>query len=315
VLILGFDSATVSAIASVLAALTAIVGIPLILRQLNEARAAAQLAATAARSQAYGTVADGMDRLNQFLAIHPDMLSYLYGGKQPPPATVGAKLLGWIELMCEEFMDFMDSVNEQRRSIPAGLDWSTWDAYFRYCYQNSPVLRHYVADNLAFYPDYALAPLGYIVVRRPQDGRVLGTWIARDARSPTIAQGQEQHYSSQLLRPFQVKSADLPQPGYPWVTTWAFSPYRGPDENVEPEILMSVAVPHERRAEVAVRSVNRVDEDAAATLRSWIVDGMRSVGLDFVDFHEADQLQRYDMRKLGLAGERAFEVPRLRSTN
>jgi len=253
VLIPEADWTAISAIASVLTALTAIIGIPLILRQLNQARVAAQLAARSARSQVYGTVADGMDRLNQFLAIHPDMLSYLYYGKQPPPATVGAKLLGWIELMCEELMDFMDSVNEQRRSIGAGMDWSTWDAYFRYCYQNSPVLRHYVADNLAFYPDYSLAPLGYIVVRMPQDGRVLGTWIARDARSSANTQGEEQDYSSQLLRPFRVKSAELPKPGYPWVTTWIFSPYRGPDEDAEPEILMSVQVPQERRADVTVR--------------------------------------------------------------
>jgi len=42
---------------------------------------------------------------------------------------------------------------------------------------------------------------------------------------------------------------------------------------------------------------------------------MRGVGIDLVVFHEADQLHRYDMRKLGLSGERAFELPRFRSTN
>ena len=211
-------------------------------------------------------------------------------------------------------MDFADSVNEQRRSLPAGMDWSTWDAYFRYCYRNSHVLRRYVDANLAFYPDYTLAPLGYIVVRHPLDGQVLSTWIAREVllSDSTQPAGHDDDLSL-LLQRFKLQPADLPPRGYPWVTSWVFSTYRGPDVEPEPEVLMSVRVVNEREAEVTTRSMSRIDEEGAATLRSWVVDGMRGVGLDFVHFHQAGEVHRYDLVKLGLSGRRTFELPRFRS--
>lgn|GEM_PF-5782994 len=283
------DLPTIGAIASMITAVVALAGLILIVPQLRQARAASQLAAKAARSQLYGAVAAGMYTLNDFLKGHPEMVGYLYEGTMPASPD-DPTVHGLIELMCDEFMDFVDSVTEQRRSLPAGMDWSTWDSYFRDVYAASSVLRGWLDRNIAYYPDYTLGPLGFIVVRDARDGLVLKRLIA--------SKGDD------------AGSSEPTQMRYPWVARWDFHEYLGPDERGPLAATMTVAVPKDRHATVVVATpVPESDPRILETLRSWVVDTMRGVGIDRVDFKAGRESWRYNLRRLGLSGDRVFELP------
>jgi hypothetical protein len=142
-------------------------------------RQAAELTADIAVSQAYGQISKQMSEVHKQFLAHPQWIPYFYDGLAAP--VHDAELLAQLEIMCESIMDFVDSVVEQRNTVPRGrMDWSTWESYFRSLYNSSPVLEKYVAENLAFYPDYLFAALGVIVVRSPRTGELLGTWHARE---------------------------------------------------------------------------------------------------------------------------------------
>jgi hypothetical protein len=106
-----------------------------------------------------------------------------------------------LQLACEAIVDFADVCVEQRNSIRhAEMDWSTWDAYFRYLFQNSPVLQRFLRENKDFYPDYLTSVFGYIVVRVEHTGEVASEW--------------------------QVEESEEGLQGYPWIRTWLITKIR-----------------------------------------------------------------------------------------
>ena len=89
-------------------------------------------------------------------------------------------------MACEAIADFADVCVEQRKSITRGeMDWSTWDAYFRYLYRSSPVLQAFLRENQDFYPDYLMSVFGYIVVREERTGVVQSEWRVDDRKIGT----------------------------------------------------------------------------------------------------------------------------------
>jgi hypothetical protein len=135
-------------------------------------------------------------------ALYPYFYEDLDPGSKRARSSPTTPNAGTLDLACEAIVDFADVCVEQRKSIPdADMDWSTWDAYFRFLYQNSPVLRRFLRDSKDFYPDYLTTVFGYILVRDEQTGTVASEW--------------------------QVKESEQGLKGYPWMRTWVITEIGG----------------------------------------------------------------------------------------
>jgi len=160
--------------------LIALGGLVFVLIQVRGLAKQQKLAAKAATSLLYGVVSEAMSRVNNLFYLHPEWVRYFYEGEEAPARDTDLRTQ--LDMVCELVMDFVDAVVEQKRVLPAdiAMDWSTWEAYFRFLYARSPMLQEFVEDNLDFYPDYFLAALGYLVVRERKTGETLSTWTARE---------------------------------------------------------------------------------------------------------------------------------------
>ena len=155
-----------------------------------------RLAAETNLSSAYAVVSERMAALRDLLAEDDAALyPYFYLGRDPEDEETNAPSEDVLQLACEAIADFADVCVEQRKSITRGeMDWSTWDAYFRYLYRSSPVLQAFLRENQDFYPDYLMSVFGYIVVREERTGVVQSEW--------------------------QVDESEDGVSGYPWMRTW-----------------------------------------------------------------------------------------------
>ncbi len=276
-----------------------------------------EVATDATTSQLYGQVSEAMYRLNQLFDEKPHWWQYFYKNVKVPN-----KLHDQIENVCELMLDFVDAVVEQKRTLPAevSMDWSTWEAYFRFLYNNSPALRAFVRENLDFYPDYFFAALGYVVVRQPSSGEVISEWEAREAD----------------------EGANLPlasnrQPnGYPWIRTWIFKRVkrqgvvaRAPATVVATVEGIALDRPWPRwrshfrsqgsdRAKVTLRwqpepvATDNLDRELQA-LQCWIVGTMEGTGLDIVEFDLPGRQPIYlTTRPKARAGTSSFLIPEYR---
>jgi hypothetical protein len=175
--------------------------------QLPKIKKQLTLATQANVSEAYAVVSERSASLRNVLAADKAALyPYFYDGIDPDQTRWLSKR-PWLrkrpnkdalDLACEAFVDFADVCVEQRKTIAgADMDWSTWDSYFRYVYQHSPVLQRFLRKNIDFYPDYVTTVFGYIVVRDEKTGVVKSQW--------------EVHESNEESK------------GYPWGRTWLIS--------------------------------------------------------------------------------------------
>ena len=204
-----------------------------------------RLGAQANLSSAYSVVSDRMAALRDVLAADDAALyPYFYLGRDPEDEEAQAlreqPSEDVLQLACEAIADFADVCVEQRKSITAGeMDWSTWDAYFRYLYQNSPVLQRFLRENQDFYPDYLMSVFGYVVVRDERTGVVHSEW--------------------------EVAESEDDVGGYPWMRTWLIKKI-GEDDETE---MLTAAV----RAPVQPGSTT-IDVDC-----TWTVDQQENVEL------------------------------------
>ncbi len=237
-------------------------------RQNVVAMGTAERTSAASVSQSYGAISQGMAYINRLLLDHPTWIPYFYETADAasedgrPPLELEPEL----ELVCEAIMDLVDTVIEQRGTSrkASSMDWSTWDAYFRYLYNSSSVLRSYIAKNLDFYPDYEFAALGYIVVRNELTGEVASTWHSREIN---LQEKGDQRYAALfgLPRPAYVGVA-----GYPWVRTWVMEA-ADPDLRGDSVLVAAVEIPEPWLARVHVRSTGDVSEEAREILYRWVL--------------------------------------------
>jgi hypothetical protein len=201
-------------------------------------------------SSAYAVVSDRMAALRDLLDANDAALyPYFYDGLDPDDEQERPNK-NVLDLACEAIVDFADVCVEQRKSIPhAEMDWSTWDAYFRHLYQNSPILRRFLRDNQDFYPDYLMSVFGYIVVRVEHTGEVTSEW--------------------------QVAESPDGLRGYPWMRTWLITKIC--DKNAETHRLEAAVEASDPNAStIIVRCKwtgvhNTSQDDLDTVLYSWVL--------------------------------------------
>ena len=226
-------------------------------------------------------------------------------------------------------MDFVDGVVEQKRAMPwtgkpESMDWSTWDAYFRFLYRSSPVLQEYVRDNLDYYPDYIFAVLGHLIVREPDSGTVTSRWVASEVTDPDGAASADRLLACRLFGDGALQGA---RSGYPWIRPWLFHlDEEGWDADPShqeapspPTALAVVTAVHARAgggvtAEVVLRSRGAIDPPAIEALRQWVCSTLSaSRQLTVARLRDAgageESVREYDLTRTVPAIEAGFLVP------
>ena len=292
-------------------------GLVFVVLQVRDLARQQKLAAKAATSLLYGVVSEAMSRVNNLFYLHPEWVRYFYEGEEAPASD--ADLRTQLDMVCELVMDFVDAVVEQKRVLPAdiSMDWSTWEAYFRFLYNRSPVLQEFVEDNLDFYPDYFLAALGYLVVREHHTGHTLSTWTACELDPDEKDAKQVPHMT---LAARILEREKLPPKGFPWNRTWII---RRKAEAAGQEASSTVVV-----AAVVGTAVDQAKVDFAwrpqsnnpdlsdrelNVLQYWVLGTMVGTGIKKVEFDLPTRRATYLMGKRKAArGTDAFLIPEYR---
>jgi len=243
--------------------------------QLLDIKKQTRQSALAGVSQAYAQVSERMWTLRNSLFEHPGWVRYFY--ENEPSDDVAEDIATQLEMLCQEIVDFADALIEQQNTIPgADMDWSTWDVYFRFLYQHSPILRTYLRDNRAFYPDYVLTAFGYVIVRDEQSGVIRSEWSVYEWQRELGDDRLEEAVARCLKEGEHAELATAE--GFPWFTTWAIT--RIDDDRDETQVPKLVAVtrarPSDRRqADVRIAWCGAPAEDATPALQSWVLGVLR----------------------------------------
>lgn len=276
----------VGAGAALAAVTAAVVGGALAVRQLR-------VSARANVSGAYAQVSQGMAHVTELLFQNHEWIPYFYDGEEPDGDDDKWKL----QLICEAIVDFADSLVEQRRAVPeADMDWSTWESYFRYLHQNSPLLGRYLEENLDFYPDYVFSVFGLIVVR-DQSGKQTSRWEAKEVDAEELEQ------FDWLDGAFGGggRPSGFGVRGYPWIRTWQLT--RIDDGSGDPPTLIAAVVPAEGEArivDVYLAWHGSPPSGAEPVLRSWVLGLLTSsTRLRKAVFHASDGTTSVERLKTG----------------
>jgi hypothetical protein len=238
--------------------------------QLWEIRKQTRQSALANVSESYGQVSATMDSLRDILFKHPDWRPYFYEGHDPEKHKRG--LRNWrakpsineLNLVCDQIVDLADSIVEQRHTVPAAdVDWSTWESYLRFIYQNSPLLKRYLRENREFYPDYVLTLFGYIIVRDEHSGTVRSEWSVDEWR-PDGTEGQDQEEVDAALERCIRATGSSPRNGYPWFKTWVMTGMRKEPGDDQGPRLVAVVRPGESE-----RPKGEIDPETADVRFAW----------------------------------------------
>lgn len=296
--------------------LIALGGLVFVLIQVRDLAKQQKLAAKAATSLLYGVVSEAMSRVNNLFYLHPEWVRYFYEGEEAPARDTDLRTQ--LDMVCELVMDFVDAVVEQKRVLPAdiAMDWSTWEAYFRFLYARSPMLQEFVEDNLDFYPDYFLAALGYLVVRERKTGETLSTWTARELNPDEKDPKQLPHVT---LAAGILEYEKLPPRGFPWNRTWIISRKAETvgHEASFPVVVAAVVGTAVDQVRVTWRWSPQSNETAFVreqhVLRCWVLGTMEGTGVKKVEFDLPTGRTTYLMGKRRAAkGTNAFLIPEYR---
>ncbi|OLC23336.1 MAG: hypothetical protein AUH40_11615 [Chloroflexi bacterium 13_1_40CM_65_17] len=296
--------------------LIALGGLVFVLIQVRGLAKQQKLAAKAATSLLYGVVSEAMSRVNNLFYLHPEWVRYFYEGEEAPARDTDLRTQ--LDMVCELVMDFVDAVVEQKRVLPAdiAMDWSTWEAYFRFLYARSPMLQEFVEDNLDFYPDYFLAALGYLVVRERKTGETLSTWTARELNPDEKDPKQLPHVT---LAAGILEYEKLPPRGFPWNRTWIISRKAEAvgQEASFPVVVAAVVGTAVDQVKVTWRWSPQSNETAFVreqhVLRCWVLGTMEGTGVKKVEFDLPTGRTTYLMGKRRAAkGTNAFLIPEYR---
>lgn len=291
-------------------------GLIFVYLQLRSLAREHKLATNAATSQLYAEVSVAMDRVSRVFNERPALIPYLYENKPAPPVDRAPSVRRRLDNVCESVLDMVDAVVEQRRSLPAdvSMDWSTWDAYFRYMFANSPVLQEFVDDNADFYPDYLFAALGRIVVRDTATGRVLSRWNVRELAPDDAADAESLGVGpvSAVIDP-----ASLPEPGFPFLRTWLIERKQSAraTEPAAAALVAAVEGVSPVEAKVTMRWLAAPGHDAVRVrelevLQHWIVGTMHGTGIKQIAFDLPTGRRSFAFRKPTVPnGTRSFLVP------
>jgi hypothetical protein len=297
--------------------LIALGGLVFVFFQVRDLAKQQKLAAKAATSLLYGVVSEAMSRVNNLFYLHPEWVRYFYEGEEAPAND--PDLRTQLDMVCELVMDFVDAIVEQKRVLPAdiSMDWSTWEAYFRFLYDQSPVLQDHVDENLNFYPDYFLAALGFITVRNPKTGETVSKWTAREV-------DRDEKDAKQLPNvtlAAGILGRELPPQGFPWNRTWII---RRKAQAVGPEasstlVVAAVVGTALDQVTVTMRWSPQSNEDAFVrelpVLQYWILGTMVGTGVKKVEFDLPSGRTTYSMGKQKVAkGTDAFLIPEFHSS-
>lgn len=207
-------------------------GIGFVVYQVAALASQLRLQADSLRSSVYRGVSDSMMRINNAFAERTSLRQYFYDDVAPPEepaeddqskeANETRDLIVRLDNLCEVILDFADDVIEQADTmrVQKEMDWSTWWAYLRSLYQNSPVLREFMRTNLEYYPDYTHAYFGHILVRgdfpSPVRSRLMVFELVPNDDEASEADRERFARATEVLG----GPPELPGHDYPWYRTW-----------------------------------------------------------------------------------------------
>jgi hypothetical protein len=233
------DVVSLSTIAVAVVALAALYFTWAQLRVLSKQMAQANRVAI---TQAYSEVSSATAEFDKLFLDHPEWHPYFYEGKEADSEDL--ELIKALDHICESLMDYVDVVIELRNLAPfSGMDWSTWETWFRFFYNNSPAFRVWALDNISICPDYELAVLGLIVMRDRLSGVVTEKWHACE-----YDENNASHNTAAQHLWAEDWKARIPEAGYPWVRMWMMRRI----EDAEPSMLATVSITHPGEARVSV---------------------------------------------------------------
>jgi hypothetical protein len=250
----------IQAIGTSTAALLAVGATIAAVRQLRFINTQTATSASANTSQAYAVVSQQMGEIRTLFLEHPEWYPYFYEGKAPPK-VLDPREKDRLEVVCEAICDFADGLVEQRRSCPsADMDWSTWEAYFRFLYGSSPLLQEYLVENVSLWPDYVLSMFGFVVVRDERTGELRSMWGATELEE-----------EADVLGAFGRAIPDPVVAGYPWIRTWRLEQVW--DEAPDGKLAASIQPPKDAAQVASLYLAWETEEHAAAApvLLSWLL--------------------------------------------
>lgn len=149
-MLLVFDSSSVSAVASLISAAMALIGVPIVLLQIRDLR-------KSARSQALSNVYEMYVELDRFLVDNAPFRHAIYEGK--PATSLPTHLQDRADAVAEFVTDILYQAFSQKSVI--GLDESSPEVeYIRKLFA-SPILRDFLSRNASWYNErFVLTALG-----------------------------------------------------------------------------------------------------------------------------------------------------------
>jgi hypothetical protein len=282
----------------------------LIVVQLIDIKRQTKQSALANVSESYAQISVGMASFRSILFQTPEWYGYFFEGDDPRNDGLNKDELRRLEFVCDEIVDLADTVIEQRHTVPgAEMDWSTWDAYLRFIYQNSPLLRWYLRENKELYPDYVLTVFGFIIVRDEDTddtgkvrniGKVQSEWRVDEWPSDQI-EGQDperleiafKECATAFKEGAREVASDPQEKGYPWFRTWVITKMgeegeKGAESAVQGPRLVAVTRPGSdpETAKVSfawcpsedgsdAENEKKVQDDSERVLWSWVIEVLR----------------------------------------
>ncbi len=131
----------VQAICSLLGVVVTIVGFIYVIKQLNSAKKANQIAT-------YENIYARMHDIHKFLFEHPEFRDYFYHEKKIAP---GDPKYSQVMTVAEMFADFLQQVMLQADLMPKKTA-EGWTNYARSVIRRSPVLKEFFVRNKEWYP-------------------------------------------------------------------------------------------------------------------------------------------------------------------
>lgn len=291
--------ADIVALSNIAVAVFALAALYLTRIQLRALGSQIEQANQASIAQSYGSIIQMATEINNIFLDHPEWYPYFYKGAEAGRDPEHEELRDQLEHVSETFVDFLDMLHELRSVTPfSPMDWSLWENYFRYVFNNSPALRSYVNDSTNQLPDYQLTSMGFIVVRDGVSGQVVGNWHACE-----FDERDESHtLAMQRLWGNEWRARVAPA-GYPWVRTWMMR--RTGDAG--PSVIAPVSMTSPQEARVSVHWLSECpDVRTEETLNSWILGiltGSKLITRAIVTTHQMSESRGEDIYQIRDARE------------
>lgn len=138
----------IAAILNLVSVPIVIITVLLLIQQTRHVSRQTDLTSRATRASVYQSVPETMIAIDKIFLERPELRKHFYGNEHIHQADDQYERT---LVIAEIILDFMEHVRTISPSLPE-YQWDSWERYFRFLYQSSPVLRGFWAENREWYP-------------------------------------------------------------------------------------------------------------------------------------------------------------------